>query len=134
LEVAALDAELSRCILRSRSKPPQIPRTCTVGAGVMADDSNANVPFQGPSDNSREAAGGVKCGFVLDSGSSLGSVSHSRRLGFQSLVNFLGTLQGVLNVVADVLGSDYILKLGLMNQPRGLFARAAQNQRSLGPM
>jgi hypothetical protein len=68
-------------------------------------------------------------GFAL-----LALLPASRRFGFQSLVNFLGTLQGFLDVVAEVLGSDYILKLGLMNQPRGLFAGAAQNQRSLGRM
>src|SRR5206468_6263591 len=50
------------------------------------------------------------CGFVLDSGRSLLSACRSRRFGFQPLVNFLVTAQSFLDVVADVLGSVYILK------------------------
>jgi len=61
-------------------------------------------------------------------------LSTSRRFGFQSLINFLGTTQSFLNVLANILGSEYILKLGPMNQPRRLFAGAAEDQRSLGRM
>src|SRR5260370_15533359 len=31
----------------------EIPRTCADGSGVMADDSRANAPSQGPNDGSR---------------------------------------------------------------------------------
>src|SRR6266851_6438077 len=50
-------------------------------------------------------------------------------LRLQPLVHFLSPAQGFLYVVADVFFSDYLGELGLVDQLRGLFAGAAEDQR-----
>src|SRR5438876_9409326 len=53
-----------------------------------------------------------------------------RGSGFELLEYFLSPAQGMLHICANVLVSNHVLKLRLMNDPQRLFSRSTEDQRT----